>query len=181
LTQKRTPTAVILRLAKMSDASSVAGVTVRAVTEENIELARAVTDRNGLAQFAKDSLFPKSRDPRAKDAHLFIADTATGPALQFVEGTSYPSGSSYAASGRRPRVEIITDRNLYRPSQTVKMKGLVRDANDAGLTIPGDAEVHWTITEGYGNRVVGEGDTTVSLYGGRGGEWKCSVTIEHER
>jgi hypothetical protein len=166
LTQKRTPTTVILRVAKMSDASSVSGVTVRAVTEVNTELARAVTDRNGIAKFAKDSLFPKSRDPKAKDAHLFIADTITGPALQFVGGTSYPSGSGDAGSGRRPQVEIITDRNLYRPSQTVKMKGLVRDANDAGLTIPGDAEVHWTITEGYGSRIVGEGNTTVSPYGG---------------
>ena len=45
LTQKRTPTKVIMRLAKMSDASSVAGVTIRALTEENIELARAVTDK----------------------------------------------------------------------------------------------------------------------------------------
>jgi hypothetical protein len=39
LTQKRTPTKVIMLLAKMSDASSVAGVTIRAVTEDNIELA----------------------------------------------------------------------------------------------------------------------------------------------
>src|SRR5262249_35129373 len=157
-------TTVILRLAKMSDASSVAGVTVRAVTEENIELARAVTDKNGIAQFAKDSLFPKLNDPKAKDAHLFIADTVAGSALQFVEGTSYPSGSGYAGSARRPPLEIITDRNLYRPSQTVKMKGLVRDANQAGLTIPGNAEVHWTITEGYSSRIVGEGNTTVSPY-----------------
>lgn len=171
LTQKRTPTTVTLRLAKMSDASSVAGVTVRVVTEQNIELARAVTDRNGIAQFAKDSLFPKLHDPKAKDAHLFIADTVTGPALQFVEGTSYPSGSGYAGSGRRPPVEIITDRNLYRPSQTVKMKGLVRDANEAGITIPGNAEVHWTITEGYSSRIVGEGNTTVSPYGGWEAEW----------
>lgn len=171
LTQKRTPTSVILRLAKMSDASSLAGVTVRAVTEENIELARAVTDRNGIVQFQKDSLFPKSRDPKAKDAHLFIADTVTGPALQFVEGTSYPSGSDYTGPGRKPQVEIITDRNLYRPSQAVKMKGLVRDTNNAGLIIPGGAEVHWTITEGDGNRVVGEGSTTVSPYGGWEAEW----------
>ncbi len=171
LTQKRTPTTVILRLAKMSDANSVAGVTVRVVTQDNIELARAVTDKNGIAQFAKDSLFPRSNDPKAKDAHLFIADTPTGPALQFVEGTSYPSGSGYAGSGRSPPVEIITDRNLYRPSQTVKMKGLVRDANQAGLTIPGNAEVHWTITEGYSDRVVSEGNTTVSPYGGWEAEW----------
>ena len=31
------------------------------------------------------------------------------------------------ASARRSHAEIITDRNLYRPGQTVKMKGLVRD------------------------------------------------------
>src|SRR5207249_11395556 len=76
LTQKRTPTTVIMRLAKMSDASSVAGVTVRAVTEENIELARAVTSDTGIARFVKDTIFPKARDPKAQNAHLFIADTA---------------------------------------------------------------------------------------------------------
>jgi len=59
LTQKRTPTTAIMRLAKMSDASSVAGVTIRAVTEDNIELARAVTEKNGIAEFPKDKVFPK--------------------------------------------------------------------------------------------------------------------------
>jgi uncharacterized protein YfaS (alpha-2-macroglobulin family) len=170
LTQKRTPTTVIMRLAKMSDASSVAGVTIRAVTEENIELARAVTDKNGIAQFVKDSLFPRSHDPKGVNAHLFIADTATGRRCNLSRHI-VSIGSDYAGSRRRPQVEIITDRNLYRPSQTVKIKGLVRDVNDAGLTIPGDAEVHWTVTEGYGSRIVGEGDTTVSSYGGWEAEW----------
>jgi alpha-2-macroglobulin len=172
LTQKRTPTTVLIHLAKMSDASSVPGVTVRAVTEENIELGRAVTDKNGIAQFPKDSILPKGRDPKAKNAHLFIADTATGPALQFVEGTSYPSGSDYSRPDKKPRAEIITDRNLYRPGQTVKMKGLVRDVIDAALTIPAAAEVHWNITEAYGSRVIAEGNTMLSPYGGWEGEWK---------
>ena len=83
---------MIMRLAKMSDASSVAGVTIRAVTEDNIELARAITDKNGIAEFAKDKIFPKTSDSNAKNTHLFIADTATGPALQFAEATAYPSG-----------------------------------------------------------------------------------------
>jgi uncharacterized protein YfaS (alpha-2-macroglobulin family) len=172
LTQKRTPTTVIMRLAKMSDASSVASATVRAVTEENIELARAITDKNGIAQFSKDSVFPKRRDPKAKDTHLFIADTATGPALQFADGTAYPSGSDYSRPDRRPHAEIITDRNLYRPGQTVKMKGLVRDVTVlSGLMIPFGAEVYWDITESDGSRVVGQGDTTLSLYGGWEAEW----------
>ena len=172
LTQKRTPTTMIMRLAKMSDVSSVANVTVRAVTEENIELARAITDKDGIAQFSKDSVFPKRRDPKAKDTHLFIADTSTGPALQFAEGTSYPSGSDYSVPDRKPHAEIITDRNLYRPGQTVKMKGLVRDVSVfSGLVIPFGAEVHWDITEADGSRVVGQGDTTLSLYGGWEAEW----------
>src|SRR5205823_1288379 len=49
LTQKRTPTKVIMRVTKMSDAQSVVGMTVRAVTNENIEIARASTDATGIA------------------------------------------------------------------------------------------------------------------------------------
>ena len=75
-------------------------------------------------------------------------------------------------AARRSPAEIITDRNLYRPGQTVKMKGLVRDVTQfSGLMIPFGAGVHWSITEADGSRVVGEGDTTLSPYGGWEGEW----------
>jgi uncharacterized protein YfaS (alpha-2-macroglobulin family) len=170
LTQKRTPATVIVRLAKMSDGSSVSGVAIRAVTEDNIELARAISDKDGMAEFARDTVFPKARG--AKDTHLFIADTPTGPALQFADATAYSSGSDYARLGKRPHAEIVTDRNLYRPGQTVKMKGLVRDVTQfSGLMIPFAAGVHWSVTEADGSRVVGEGDTTLSSYGGWEGEW----------
>ncbi|HMF46275.1 MAG TPA: alpha-2-macroglobulin family protein [Candidatus Udaeobacter sp.] len=172
LTQKRTPTKVIMRLAKMSDTSSVTGVTIRAVTEDNIELARAVTDKNGIAEFPKDKVFPKTRDSNAKNTHLFIADTATGPALQFAEATAFSSGYDSTSSPNNPHAEIVTDRNLYRPGQTVKMKGLARNVSAArSLTIPVGTAVHWSVSESYGNRVVGEGNTTLSAYGGWEAEW----------
>src|SRR5207249_2696264 len=172
LTQKRTPTTVIMRLAKMSDASSVAGVTIRALTEENIELARAITAKNGIAEFAKDAVFPKTNNPNAKNTHVFIADTASGPALQFAEATAYSSGIDSAPTPNRPHAEIVTDRNLYRPGHIVKMKGLVRDVTVfSSLMIPVGAAVHWSISESDGSRVVGEGDTTLSAYGGWEAEW----------
>src|SRR5947207_1225536 len=126
LTQKRTPTKVIMRVTKMSDAQSVVGMTVRAVTNENIEIARAITDAKGIATFDRDKVFP------AKDssAHLFIADAPNAPAIQFAEAESYPSGGRGGLAAK-PHAEIITDRNLYRPGQTVKMKGIVRDVSDA--------------------------------------------------
>src|SRR6266702_4720801 len=172
LTQKRTPTTVIMRLAKMSDASSVAGVTIGAVTEDNIERARAVTEKNGIAEFPKDKVFPKTSDANAKDTHLFIADTASGPALQFAEATAFSSGFDSAPPPDRPHAEIVTDRNLYRPGHTVKMKGLARDVTVfSGLMIPSGGAVHWSISESDGSRVVGEGDTTLSAYGGWEAEW----------
>jgi uncharacterized protein YfaS (alpha-2-macroglobulin family) len=179
LTQKRTPTTVIMRLAKMSDASSVAGVTIRAVTEENIELGRAVTDKNGIAEFPKDKVFPKTSDFKAKKTHLFIADTATGPALQFAEATAFSSSYDSTSSPNNPRGEIVTDRNLYRPGQTVKMKGLARDVTAArDLVIPVGAAVHWSISESYGSRVVGEGNATLSGFGGWEAEWSVPATAK---
>jgi uncharacterized protein YfaS (alpha-2-macroglobulin family) len=172
LTQKRTPDKLIMRLAKMSDANSVAGITIRAITEDNIEVARAVTDKEGIAEFVKEKVFPKTSDSNAKNTHLFIADTATGPALQFADATAFSSGYDSASPANRPQAEIVTDRNLYRPGHTVKMKGLARDVTVfSGLTIPSGATVHWSISESDGSRVVGEGDTTLSPYGGWEAEW----------
>jgi MG2 domain-containing protein len=126
----------------------------------------------GIAEFPKDKVFPKTTDSNAKNTHLFIADTATGPALQFAEATAFPSGYDSTSSPNNPHAEIVTDRNLYRPGQTVKMKGLARDVTAAkGLTNPVRAAVHWSISESYGNRVLGEGDTTLSAYGGWEAEW----------
>jgi alpha-2-macroglobulin len=167
LTQKRTPTTVILRVAKMSDANPLTGVTVRAVTDENIELAHAVTDKDGIARFSRETLFPK----KGKNAHLFIANTSNGPALQFASAESYSSGTDYTREPKKPHAEIITDRNLYRPSQLVKMKGIVRDVTEAGLAIPTAKDVRWRVMPGDSDRAVGEGTVALSPYGGWEAEW----------
>ncbi len=178
LTQKRTPAGAVIRVAKMSDVQPVAGMTVRAVTNENIELARSVTDNNGMAFFERDKVF----GARLGTVHLFIADTPNGPAMQFGEGESYPSGSGErVAISRKSHAEIITDRNLYRPGQVVKMKGLMREPADSGLAIPKWGEVHWTATESYGSRVAGEGTATLSADGGWEGEWTIPDKIKTGR
>jgi uncharacterized protein YfaS (alpha-2-macroglobulin family) len=167
LTQKRTPTTVVLRVAKMSDGNPLSGVTVRAVTDENIELARATTDTDGMAHFPRETVYPK----KGKDAHLFIADTPNGPALQFAQGESYSSGSDYARFADRLHAEIITDRNLYRPGQVVKMKGIVRDLSASGPAIPAATDVRWRVVEGDGERELGGGSTAFSSYDAGDAEW----------
>ncbi|PYJ40365.1 MAG: hypothetical protein DME81_01095, partial [Verrucomicrobia bacterium] len=93
-----------------------------------------------------------------------------GPAIQFAEAESYPSGGRGGLAAK-PHAEIITDRNLYRPGQTVKMKGIVRNVSDSGLAIPTATDAQWRVMEGDGGRVIGEGNVALSSYGGWEAEW----------
>ena len=53
-----TADSVIVRIAGMADALPVGGVTVRAVTAENIELQRTTTDQNGYSNVFPGRTFP---------------------------------------------------------------------------------------------------------------------------
>ena len=62
-----------------------------------------------MAEFREGHSFPE-KPVISKDTHLFIADTPTGPALQFAEATAYSSGNDYARVG-----EEIACRDHHRP------------------------------------------------------------------
>ena len=169
LSQKRTADSVIMRLSGMADAQPVAGVAVRAVTAENIELQRATTDQHGLATFSRGELFP----PQQPRATLIIADTVDGPVVRSLDSyTGYTSGSEGIAPQPTRRAAIITDRNLYRPGQIVKIKGIVRDAKETDLTIPGSSEVSWQVVQGDEKRIVKEGTATLSTAGAWETSWE---------
>jgi uncharacterized protein YfaS (alpha-2-macroglobulin family) len=169
LSQKRTAASIIVRIAGMADAQPVAGVVVRAVTAENIELQRGTTDQNGMATFSRAELSP-DRQPHAT---LLVADTVDGPVVRRLDNhTEYTSGSEVIAPPSTRRAAIITDRNLYRPGQLVKIKGILRDATDTFLTIPESKEVFWQVSEGDEKRVLKEGTASLSTDGAWETSWE---------
>lgn len=177
LTQKRSGSTVTVRIAKMADDQPLANIPVRVVSQENAGIARAVTDKDGLVSFPRATLFPAKKP----QPHLFVADTPGGPALQFVEAASYSSGSPNQASGKKQeavlRSVIITDRNLYRPAQTVKFKGLLRLDTKGALSIPAKQTVHWWITQSDRDEVLAEGRVSLTDDGGWDGEWETPEKI----
>ncbi|HJT81418.1 MAG TPA: alpha-2-macroglobulin family protein [Chthoniobacterales bacterium] len=175
LTQKRTPNSVMLRVAKMATAQPIAGITVRALTKENIELARAVTDKDGFAAFERTTVLPQKKD----QAYLFVAESDDGTALQFVDGAFYygAGDSDYSPARHDSHVEIITDRNLYRPGQVVKMKGMVRRYQNGEPVIPNGSQVRWKITSGS-DEIKAEGTAALSRRGGWEAEWTIPETSE---
>jgi uncharacterized protein YfaS (alpha-2-macroglobulin family) len=164
--EKRTPTTAIVRLAKMADAQPVSAVTVRAITADNIELGRAVTNKDGIATFPR-KLFPPKRN-----IAFYVADTANGTVVrsESAEG-SFESGNDNAPALAPNRATIITDRNLYRPGQTVKTKGMMRNVSGTGLIVPAERQVQWRIVQGDGNQVAGEGTAVLSDSGGWEAGW----------
>ncbi len=97
LTEKKSPTQFFIRVAGMSDALPVAGITVHAVTDQNIELARAVTDARGLAAFSVGTLQPAKKP----GVSLFVADTPGGPSLGFADESTYYLERGQRAGSRR--------------------------------------------------------------------------------
>lgn len=174
LTQKRTASSVVVRLTKMSDAQPVAGVNIRALTKDNVDLASAVTDKNGMSIFEHDQVLPEKKP----SVFLFVADSPNGPAMQFADGVTYSESGTSARQPLKAHAEIISDRNLYRPGQIVKMKGLVRDNGASGLTIPSGREVRWRVTESYGERAVGEGVASLTSDGSWEAEWTIPEQVK---
>ncbi len=158
---------MFLRVAKMSDAGPLAGVTVCAVTSDNIELARSITDSNGIAAFSLPVLFP----PKAPPVTLFVAHTPGGPSLSFAEANAYYTDIARGPDRVHNHVLIVTDRNLYRPGEEVKIKGILRDESLAGLAIPPTGAIHWRIIQGDGGKVIGEGTATLSPQGAFEASW----------
>jgi alpha-2-macroglobulin len=180
LTQKRGAETITLRAARMSDATPLAGAKVRLVNRQNFNLADGVTNAEGIVTFPISAL---GKFDEKESGRLFIAETVVGLAIQNLDAPkfsgAYESGSARPV-GDQLRSIVFTDRNLYRPSHTVKIKGLARVADRIGAirSIPSGAPVEWRISTEYQNDRLASGTTAVSTEGGWEAEWEVPSGIK---
>ena len=168
----------LVRVTNVSDGQVVPGVRIRAVTAQNAFLAEAVTDKNGEARFVRSVLSPKE----GEHAEWLLMDTPVGPILQHASGVPFEA-SAYWASRREEdsapyRLAVASDRPLYRPGQTVKFKGFVREARPNGeLRVPHGGKVEWKIT-GREDEELTAGTAKLDDFGGLEGEWRIPETVQ---
>ena len=55
------------------------------------------------------------------------------------------------------RAHVFTDRPLYRPGETVRVKGILRDLKEDGLAIPAACEGKLTLRDPRGREVLDQG------------------------
>lgn len=172
ITQKRSADKAYVRVARMSDGQGAAGLRVHAVSSENLELGSATTDATGLATFPGLPLSPGS----ARGAHLFIVDTPAGPTLQYADAPTL--GSADSPEKKPPlRALLVTDRNLYRPGQTVKLHGIMRLAAEGRLELPGVGPASWQIKASDAGAPLASGEAPLSAHGSWDAEWNIPSTL----
>ncbi|MGH2543744.1 MAG: MG2 domain-containing protein, partial [Ardenticatenaceae bacterium] len=112
---------------------SVAGVTVGVYARDGEQLAEGRTDSNGIYRVEV------SRDPQplivvARDGTDI---TATGLSNEWRSpGGQWWGWWQDAPAARHYAVHLYTDRPIYRPGQSVFFKGLLRNDDDAFLSLP---------------------------------------------
>jgi uncharacterized protein YfaS (alpha-2-macroglobulin family) len=155
----------LLRVMKMSDGQPGARLRVAMRDPFMNTLAEGITGPNGELSLPIDE----------KMRYVTLGE---GPSAitQIFRGTSFRGTGSPRSQWDPPENEsigaVFTDRNLYRPGQTVMIKGIIRFRTESGGLVPPPAgeTVQWKV-ERDGEAIV-EGEAKLSPGGGWNASWE---------
>jgi len=159
---KSSPDGILVFVSNKQTGEPAAGVNLSLIRNRQ-EQATAITDKNGIARFAvtKDS----GEDDSSllllgqKENHLALSDPyywGFGETRQFV-------------------VHAYTERPIYRPSQIVYFKGMVRVATEKGYEVYGTQNVEVKINDPRGNEIYRQ-----TLKTNANGTYNGEVTLGEE-
>jgi uncharacterized protein YfaS (alpha-2-macroglobulin family) len=156
----------IVRVAGMKDGKPVSAVPVEVLDAKAGASIR--TDVNGEALFGEGL-----HDD-------FLVGTADQACLQLVNLPEFASGQRpyYEEEKAQVRSVIVTDRNVYRPGETVMLKGFVRELKNGTRSIPANTTTDLTVTKSFGSDSIPlyQANPTVSGSGSWETTWQIPST-----
>ncbi|MCA9969847.1 MAG: hypothetical protein KC425_06510, partial [Anaerolineales bacterium] len=139
VTLKWTTTEALAWVTDLDSGAPLAGVPVALVDAQFNDIRSGETDANGLVYW--DGL---NLGTRYDDRYYAIADggdDAFGLAIHSwtdgVEPWNFGINTDYYLQPDQPTAYVYTDRPIYRPDQTVYLKGIVRLNDDLAYSLPG--------------------------------------------
>ena len=167
----------------------VPGATAWWLSPENEVLREATTDANGLARLIANPKLAGTNTvatgPRrhryqgssvdsdwiavrlGDDFHALELDRHRLETYQF----GLPTADEDAPASRR-RILLFTDRDFYRPGETVYLKGIARDWTDAGLSIPTGLTGFVTVADARARQLL---RTNVAF--NQAGSWSLPIAL----
>jgi len=150
----------------------VRGASVEIRDDYNRVIATAKTDKNGIATtsgFRNNGIprYSKWSPPRqwvivtkGDDITFLHSGWGTGisPWRMNVDYDYYQEDDNYMAS-------MFTERGIYKPGETVHIKGVIRESKNANLIVPnGVTDISYTITDSRDDEIL-EGTTEINEFG----------------
>mgnify|MGYP000589699659 CR=1 FL=1 len=139
----------------------VQGVAIEVFGEDAVKLGAVETDASGMAVLARDEAARHLRAVRGADQFSAPFDTS----LPTVGLWRFPVRYSWNEPPmEKRRVFLFTDRSLYRPGETVHLKGLVRQQDGNEIRMSEGDGVKLRVSNPTGRDII-ERDITVSEKG----------------
>ena len=134
ISAKVSPRGSLVWVTRLSTGAPVAGATVSLARPGSPHLADVVTDGSGFAPIPETAFVPSASDEKA----IIFARLGDDWAYHRVSDTvaSYRFGVWADLSPDHPFGMIFSDRGIYRPGDTVRLKGIFREEARSGTATP---------------------------------------------
>jgi len=132
------------------------GVNLEGFGEDAAALSKAVTGADGTAKVVRDGRLRHLRATLGADSYIAAFDQKL-PSVSMWNFSVRPTDESSLEVERK--VMLFTDRGLYRPGETVRLKGIVRRLRGNEL-LPADGEpARLRLTDGNGREILSQAVT----------------------
>ncbi len=151
ISAKVSPHGSLVWVTRLSTGAPVAGATVSLSRTAGPHLVDVITDANGFAPIPESSFVPSASNEKA----VIFARRGDDWAYQRVSDTveSYRFGVWADLSPERPFGMIFSDRGIYRPGDTVRLKGIFREEAKTGTSTPAGRTVDLDVESSDGQPI----------------------------
>ena len=139
----------------------LANVDLQVYNEDAQQAANAKTDQNGIARIPRNTAARHLRATRGKDCYIIPFDNT----LSTVALWRFPVDVEWRhIKGWKRTAKMFTDRNLYRPGDTVQLKGVARRFLDNQIELTAENKAQLIISDNA-SRVLVDQEITLSANG----------------
>ena len=162
ISAKVSPRGSLVWVTRLSTGAPVAGATVSVARPGVPHLVDTTTDADGFAPIPEGAFVPSASGEKAVIFARLGDDWAYHRVNQVVE--SYRSGVWADLSPEQPFGMIFSDRGIYRPGDTVRLKGIFRDEARSGTATPAGRTVDLDVETSDGQPLTKQ-TITLSAFG----------------
>ncbi len=147
----------------LATGAPVAGVKVHLVSGENLSIGAVTTDATGMAILPSSKKAQWLRAEKGTDLHLVPLDDDTNHLSLYRFRLPFRDGDDEEETTGR-QVLLFTERGVYRPGETVHLKGIIRDPRSGQARIPAGTKARLKAFDNREREILST-DVTLSAYG----------------